>query len=235
LGGAPITSVIEHTTKVPYSVLAKKGITSIAQLKGKTIIIGGPTDITRVFMDRIMVAANLRPDDYTYTYAGATTERFAALVNGGIDAAILFPPFSFHAANLGYPVLDDVAKYFPSFLFDAFAVQTAYGKSHPDLVVAFGKSYLRAVRWIYEPANRARAIQVLTSATNTTPEDAAQTYDLFVTKLHLFSATGVSQNGDIAPVIDALVKIGQLKETVPPARFYDNTYVNQANDQLRRR
>jgi ABC-type nitrate/sulfonate/bicarbonate transport system substrate-binding protein len=93
LGGAPIVSVINRTNNAPYAIIGKKGLTSIAQLRGKTIIVGGPNDITLVFMNTVLAAYNLKPDDVTYTFAGGTGERFAALLSGTVDAAILLPPF----------------------------------------------------------------------------------------------------------------------------------------------
>jgi NitT/TauT family transport system substrate-binding protein len=234
-GGAPIVAIIEHSTKAPYTLVGKKGVNALRDLKGKTIIVGGPNDITRVFTDKMFSAAKLAPNDYAYTFAGATSARFAALMNGGVDAAILFPPFSFKAVSLGYPAIDEVQKYFPSFLFDTFCVQPSWAKTHGDLLVAFGKSYLQGVRWLYNPANKARAIQILSEATNTSAEDASQTYDLFIAKVKIYSTTGLATAADINPVIDALVKTGELKPPPPPAsKFYDNAYIQEANKQLGR-
>lgn len=228
-GGAPITAVVEHSTKVPYSIVGAKGVTSLSQLKGKTIIVGGVNDITRVFTDKVFASAHLQSSDFTYTFAGATSARFAALLNGGVAAAILFPPFSFRAAGMGYPVLADVPKYFPSFLFDTFAVRSDWAKSHGDLITAFAKAYLEGVRWLYDPANRKAAIALLSETTNTSESDATQTYDLFITKLHIYSPTGIVTSTDVGPVLDALVKIGQLKQPVPsPKTFYDNAFVQRA-------
>jgi NitT/TauT family transport system substrate-binding protein len=233
LAGAPIRTIIETSTKPPYVVMAKKGLVSIAQLKGKTIIVGGPDDITRVFMDKILESASLKPNDYTYTFAGATSARFAALLNGGVDAAILFPPFSFHAANQGYTLLADVTKYFPSFLFTTFAVKPSWAQTHRDLVLAYAKGYLQGVRWLYDPRNKARAIQILSQSTNTSAEDAVQAYDL-VTKLRVFSETGIPNDRDVTPVLDALAKTGRVKPPMPSAsRFYDDSYAKQANSELR--
>lgn len=236
IGGAPFVEVVAHSEKAPYAVVGKKGLKSLADLKGKMIIVGGPNDITRVFMDKVLAqGGHLKPDDYTYTFAGATNARFAALVNGGVDAAILFPPFSFRAASQGYPLLDDISKYFPTFLFDAFCVQPAWARAHGDLLVAFGKAYIQGVVWLYNPANKARAIQILSDATGTSAEDAAQTYDLFVTKLHIYSASGIPTVAQFAPVVDALVKTGELKPPLPDVtKFYDDRYIKQANAQLHR-
>lgn len=232
--GAPVTAILERATSAPYLIVGRKGITSLAQLKGKTLIIGGPTDITRVFTDKALASAGLKPDDYTYTYAGATTERYAALVSGGVDATILFPPFSFRAEGEGYPVLADVVKLFPSFIFDSFAVKTDFGRSNPDVVTGFVKSYVQGARWFYDPANKAKAIALMMQETNSNLDDTTKTYETFVTK-HIFSRTGIVQTADIAAVIDALVKLDQVKAPAPPAsKFFDNRYANAANAQLRR-
>jgi len=235
-GGAPLVVVAQHVTAAPYFVLGKKGLTSIAQLRGKTIIVGGPNDITRVFMDKILGAAHLKPDDYTYTFAGATDARFAALLNGGVDAAILAPPIATRAAGQGYPILDEASKYFPSFLFDAFTVRPAWAQQHRALVIAFIKGHLQGVRWLVDPANKTRAIQMLSEVTNVSIDDATTSYELFVRKLHAFSPRGVMGDVDFSTVINALAQVGQLAPPLPPAsRFYDNSYVNEANAQLRGR
>jgi len=233
LGGAPIVAISQHLATAPYSILGRKGLTSIAQLKGKTIVVGGVNDITRVFMDRVLAANHLKPDDYTYVYAGATDARFAALVNGGVDAAILSPPISTRAADQGFPVLDEVAKYFPSFFFDTLAARPAWTHQHPDVALGFAKGYLQGVRWLYDPANKARAIQMLSEGTHVSSDDAAVSYELFATK-RAFSTTGVMTDRDVGVVLDAMAKTGQITAPLPPpSRFYDNTYVNAANAQLR--
>jgi NitT/TauT family transport system substrate-binding protein len=227
--GAPVTAFMERTTAAPYLILGRKGLTSIAQLKGKTIIIGGPADITRVFADKALAQGGLKPDDYTYTYAGATTERYAALVSGGVDAAILFPPFSFRGEAEGYPLLADITKVFPAFIFDAFTARSDWAQKNPEIVTAFTRAYIDAVRWFYDPANKSKAMQILQQETNSSADDIAKTYELFVSK-HIFSRNALVQTADIAVVLDAMVKIDQLKAPVPaPAKFFDNRYANAAN------
>ena len=50
-----------------------------------------------------------------------------------------------------------------------------------------------------------------------------------------YNRTGVMTNDDLAPVFSALLKTNQIKPPAPdPARFYDNTFVNKANAELRR-
>jgi NitT/TauT family transport system substrate-binding protein len=236
LGGAPIVSFLNRTNNAPYLILGKKGLTSISQLRGKTIIVGGPNDVTLVFMNTVLAAYKMTPDDVTYTFAGGTGERFAALFSGTVDAAILLPPFSFRASSAGYPTLDRVQKYFPVFPFDTFSVRTDFAKKNPDVVTAYAKSILQGVAWLYDPANRSKAISILADETNTSADDSAKTYDFFITQAKYYNRTGVMSNSDLAPVIAALLKTDQLKPPAPdPSRFYDNSFVNKANAELKRR
>src|SRR5262249_46394314 len=73
-GGAPITAIAAIFSTAPYWILGKKGMASINQLKGKTIVVGGPNDITRVFVDAILERHGLQPDDYTLTFLGTTSD-----------------------------------------------------------------------------------------------------------------------------------------------------------------
>lgn len=236
LGGAPIVSFINRSNNAPYIIVGKKGLSSISQLRGKTIIVGGPNDITLVFMNTVLAAYKLKPDDVTYTFAGGTSERFAALFSGTVDAAILLPPFSFRAESAGYPVLDRVQKYFPVFPFDTFSARIDFAKKNPDILIAYAKSILRAVNWLYDPGNKSKAVAILAEATNVSPDDATKTYDFFITQVKYYHRTGLMTNEDLAPVISALLKTDQIKPPAPdPARFYDNTFATKANAALRRR
>jgi ABC-type nitrate/sulfonate/bicarbonate transport system substrate-binding protein len=232
LGGAPIAIVMARSTSVPYTILGAKGITSVPQLRGKQVIIGGPNDITRIYMDTVLQKAGLKPADVVYTYAGGTAERFAALLSGGVAAAILYPPFSFEAESLGYPVLDQVYKYYPVFPVDDYGVNTERVAAHADAIVAYLKALTQGVRFFENPANRERCIQILVDATNTKPADATRTYD-FLQQAKYFSPTGIASTADLQRVVDALVRTGDVKAPVPTiAKWVDFRYMQQANAQL---
>src|SRR5262245_44089282 len=66
----------------PYALIAKSSIKSLKDLKGKVISVGGPKDITRLYVDRMLAPNGLKTGDYDYVYAGATTARAQALLSG---------------------------------------------------------------------------------------------------------------------------------------------------------
>jgi hypothetical protein len=82
------------------------------------------------------------------------------------------------------------------------------------------------VRWLYDDANKAQAIDLLVKYSHATPKDASDTYDYFVTKLHAFSRTGLIDNAAYKTMGDALVESGDLTQPVPPlSKFFDGSYV----------
>lgn len=234
IGGAPLVEVYRNVTTQPYEVIGRKGMTSVAQFRGKTIMVGGPNDITRVFMDRVLAAYHVPLDEVTYTFAGGPAERYAALVAGAVDGTIFNPPVTFRALDDGYPLLDEMSKYFPHFPTNGFAVRADWGKSHRDQLVAFLRGCQQGVRCVYSPQNRARAVQILQEVDNISADVAQRTYELFVQKGRLLSQTGRFERDDFPQVVATLIRTKQIDPPAPPAtRFYGNSYIDAAMSTLR--
>ncbi len=87
--GAPIAIVRIEVQAPPYALVAKPNITSMKELKGKVISLGGPKDITRIYVERMLAPNGVKPGDFDMVFAGATTARASALLAGAVDAAIL--------------------------------------------------------------------------------------------------------------------------------------------------
>jgi NitT/TauT family transport system substrate-binding protein len=235
LGGAPIVQVLKNVMTSPYQLVSRKGITSVEQLRGKTIMIGGPNDITRVFFDKVLAAHGLKSTDYTYTFAGAPVARYQALLAGAIDATPLLAPVSWSAIDQGYPLLDDTRKYFPNFPTSGYTAYVPWVTAHPAQMVAFARSVLQGVAWLYNPANKARAIAILSETTNADSQSAEKTYDQY-TKQRLFSTNGRYEPAEFAQVVDMLVQTKQIP-AAPPAskKIFEDTYVDEAARSLRTR
>jgi ABC-type nitrate/sulfonate/bicarbonate transport system substrate-binding protein len=232
-GGAPLQAILNRTHTTPYVIVGKKGIAGIKGLAGKMVIVGGPNDITTILMNGVLAGNGMKPENVTYTFAGGTPERFAALMSGAVDAAILLPPFSFRATAQGYPQLAEVSKYFGTFPLDLVGTNATFAKTKSDVLEGYLRGYLQGVRWIYDSANRAQALAILTEATNTTAEDAAKTYDAYV-RGRVFNETGLTPIDGMDKVVATLLSINAIKPPAPRGgKFVDNTFVQHAAAQLR--
>lgn len=227
--GAPIKIVINGCGEPPYAIFSKPSIKTIADLKGKVVSIGGVKDITLTYTNAFLAKAGLKPSDVDFVYAKATPDRYAALMGGGVDAAILYPPFTFRAATAGMTNLGDVQAALPGFPFTVWAVNTDWAAKNRDALLGYVKAYGRAIRWLYNDANKETAINLLVKYSRANPKDASDTYDYFVTKLHAFSRSGVIDEATYEKMSDALVEAADLTRPVPPlSKFFDGSFVNAA-------
>src|SRR5436190_12053530 len=128
--GSPIAIVRIEMQAPPYALLAKPAIKSWSDLKGKTISIGGPKDITRIYLERMAGPNGVKPGDYDTVFAGATSARFSALQAGAVDAAILLPPFNFYAESAGFTNLGLTINYAPELPFAGAVIGRARAASH---------------------------------------------------------------------------------------------------------
>ena len=132
----------------PYATLAKPGITSIKDLKGKTICIAGPLDINRVYLERIMQANGLRNGDYDITVVGNTAGRFAALKSGAVDATMLTPPAIFFAEDAGFRNVGMILDYTKDLPFSAMDVSLAYARTHREYSCKAARSHRQECRLV---------------------------------------------------------------------------------------
>jgi NitT/TauT family transport system substrate-binding protein len=227
--GAPLKIVINAISAPPYAVYAKPAIKQIAELKGKTVSIGGTKDVTLIYMEAFIASAGLKASNLDFVYAKATQDRLAALLSGGADAAILYPPSSFRAGAAGYTYLGDIEAYLKDFPFTVWAANTGWAANNREALLAYIRAYSRAVRWLYDAGNKERAVDILVKYSRQDRKDSADTYDYFVSKLHAFSADGRISQTAYKRMTDALVDWGDLKEPVPPAsKFFDLSFVEAA-------
>jgi ABC-type nitrate/sulfonate/bicarbonate transport system substrate-binding protein len=207
--GAPVALVRIVIQAPPYALLAKPAIKTIEDLKGKTIIIGGPKDITRIFTERMLAPHGLKSGDYDYVYAGATSARFSALKSGAVDAALLTMPYNFFAETEGFNNLGFTFSYLPGMPFAAMAVNRPWASAHADVLKRFMDAYNKGVAWFDDPKNREGAVKIQFATSKIALADVEKSYDFLHSK-NLFEPTGEVSKQKVGTVIDALRALGDV-------------------------
>ena len=227
--GAPMKIIAYEVAEPPYKLVGRKDVHSLAELKGKKVMIGGTKDITLIYLEALAKPAGLKASDFDLLYAGATTARFAALVSGGVDAAILTSPFDFQALGQGYSDLGSVHKVLPGLPFTGYGINTQWGPANRSTVIKFLRAVHEGVEWLYDPKNRDEAVAILVKATGAKPEDSAKTYDLFFHELRAFRRDGSMPEEGFRRLLDAVAELGDLPKPPPPAaKFMDDSYLKAA-------
>jgi NitT/TauT family transport system substrate-binding protein len=216
--GAPIAIVRIEMQAPPYALLAKPAIKRWTDLKGKTISIGGPKDITRIYLERMAIPNGLKAADYDTVFAGATSARFSALQSGAVDAAILLPPFNFYAESAGFTNLGLTVDYAKELPFTGTVVGRAWASAHKatlDKVLAVNA---KSMAWFSEAANRAEAIAIMVEASKLKQEDVAKSYD-FLHKNAFFETTGKVSKAKMSALLAALKGLGDIEGSTDLEHF----------------
>jgi NitT/TauT family transport system substrate-binding protein len=229
LQGAPVKIVISDFIGSPYGVFAKPAIKQIADLKGKLISIGSIYDITLIYIKPFLASAGLKTTDVDFVYAKAAGDRFAALVSGAVDATILNPPSYFKAIAQGFTNLGDTKPYAEGIPFTVWGTNSAWAAQNRDALTAFARDYVRAVRWLYDPANKEQAVDILVKRAQQNRQDSADAYDYLVTKLKLFGLDGDISDQTFEKMAEGLAEIGIVKPPYPlKSAIFDGSFVQQA-------
>jgi NitT/TauT family transport system substrate-binding protein len=216
--GAAIALTRFEVQVPPYALLAKSSIKSLQDLKGKIVSVGGPKDITRLYVDRMLAAQGLKAGDYDYHYAGATTARAQALLSGAVDAAILLPPSNFQVQNQGYNDLGLAMQYAPELAFSGTVVNKAWAARSADVLKRVLAAQSKSTEYLYDSKNRAEVVNILAKVSGQKLEDVDKSYDFF-TKNNFFDRTGKISRAKMTALIEALVGLGDVKTAGNIERF----------------
>ena len=207
--GSPLAIVRILVQTPPYELLARPTIKSLKELKGKTISIGGPKDVTRIYLNRMLEPNGLKDSDVDLVYAGASSARLSALQFGAVDAAILTAPFNFYGASAGLSIIGRTADYITDLPQNGTVVNRNWAAGHMATLQRFLVAFNKGVDWFRDDRNRDEAINIPVTGGNLKPEEVAKSYDFFG-KGEFFEPTGNVLKAKLRVVIKALEGLGDL-------------------------
>jgi ABC-type nitrate/sulfonate/bicarbonate transport system substrate-binding protein len=207
--GAPIAIVRIDVQAPPYDLVAKPSIKSIKDLKGKLISLGGPKDITRIYVERMLEPNGVKPGEFDMVFAGATPARATALLAGAVDAAILLPAFNFQTEAKGFNSLGLTVDYVKDLPFSGTAVSIAWANANRDKLEKMLRVQTKSVAWFEDENNHAEAVQILKTASGLTQDDVEKSYAFFRNG-HFFEPTGKVSRAKLDSLAKAMESLGDL-------------------------
>src|SRR5260370_23981962 len=214
LEGAAIALVGIEGQVPPYALLAQRTSKTIAELRGKTIMVRGEKDITRVYLERMLTPNGIKAGEYDLLYAGSTLARFAALQSGAVSAAILFPPLNFRAEAAGFTNLGFIVDYAKNLPFSGISVNTSWAARNKERLEKFLAAYTKAVVWFNDSNNRSEAVKIFVETSRQSPEDTEKSYDMY-RQIDFFETKGEVSKKKVAETID----IARIEIAEKPAQI----------------
>lgn len=230
LKGSGTVGVVGGPANTIFSVLAKPGIKSFADLKGKMFAMSLPVDTISIASRLLLEKYGLKDTDYRSTEIIGTQPRAKCLVDGDCDAVPLGQPDDIVFMAKGYTKLGDSLEVIPVLQFNVIAARREWAAQNKDVVVRFARAFGDAYRFMRDPKNRGEVAAILTETTGAPPEVARAmlAFNYEPDRGVMPRQAEISMPG-VAKVIELLGVTGALKAPLPAAeRFVDLQYLKAA-------
>lgn len=210
--GADLVSVGFGAENSPYHIMAAPGIKSFEDLKGKKLGVNSEqVDVYTTVIKQLLKKNGLNPEADVDLLPAGQNQRVSAILAGAIQAGLFTLPADAELASRGYTSLAFIPDVVPNLSTSVIVVRRDYAQTH-DAVERFLRARGRANRWLNDPANKTKALQILIDDTKTSPASAALAYDFYVTKSHAYRPNPCITRASLDGVMRILQDDGRLKK-----------------------
>ncbi|HLK33827.1 MAG TPA: ABC transporter substrate-binding protein, partial [Terriglobales bacterium] len=146
-------------------LIVQPDIKNFADLRGRTLIVDAINTAYALQLKKILLLHGLKPGhDCQLKALGATPLRLKAMgENREYAGSMLGPPASFEAKKRGFRSLGSTLQFIGAYQgFGAF-VQRPWAREHADVLERYLAAYIEAQRWLLDPANKQKVIDLLVS------------------------------------------------------------------------
>ena len=152
-----------NVNKLPFSFIARPGIRSMADLRGKRVGVSSLRAGSSSLVMKLLAAHGLHyPADYEIIPCGPILARWELLRSGGIDAGLQGAPLNYIALDQGFSSLGEPREQIPHFQFTSLDVDRDWAGANRDRLLRFLRAFIRAHEWFYanrEGSNRIAMIE----------------------------------------------------------------------------
>lgn len=209
-------------------LVVQPDIESVADLRGKTVIVDAPDTAYAFQLYEILKRNGLNSGDYEVKSVGATFRRLDDLILQREDkASILNPPFAFTADGRGLRDLGSAVSLIGPYQATAGMVLRNWAREHSVTLTNYLESYIEGLRYVLDPKNEAEATRMLAEGLKLSPAVAAATYAAAVDP-----AEGLAKDAQFDNVgFDNVLRLRADWTGVapgPPSKYVDFSYYQSA-------
>lgn len=205
-------------------------VKTYGDLKGQQLSVDALTTGYAFVLRKLLERGGLKPDDYELVSAGGVQQRFAALLEKKHAGTLLISPFEVAAQARGFNRLANAVDLLGDYQGLVGATRRAWANEHEIELIDFIRGYRSALAWLYDPANKAKAITILRKNLPDMPQGLAEkSYEIL---LHPTQGFTRDASLDIAGIRTLLALRSEYaeprKELRDPGKYYDLSYYERA-------
>lgn len=213
-------------------IMAQPGIKSLADLRGKTVVVDAPDTAYALLLYKALEVAGLKKGDYSVFSAGGTTQRLNVMKNDPEHgmAAVINIPFNYAAEAAGMKDIGSATAAIGAYVANSVVVMRPWAKANSETLVRYLKAIIEGRRWLLDPANKNAAVALLIERVNLPPAIAAKAYVALTDPVDGFTKDARFDMDGFKNVLKLRAEIeGQWGGKPPtPDRYVDLSYYRQA-------
>jgi len=227
--------IVDGSGYSDQELVAQPGIKSAADLRGKILIVDATNTQNALMLKKILLLSGLK-QMADYKFLSGYVNRFEEMQKHKEYAAgMLGATQARQAERLGFVSLGTSAKLIGPLMSNGAFVRRQWAAEHSDLLVRYIAATIEAQRWIMNPANKAKVMEMMAgTGANKLPADlVAAAYDAQMKGPGMPGAL----SKDLQLDVEGLKNFLKLRAEVegswggkPPApeKFYDLSYYRKA-------
>jgi ABC-type nitrate/sulfonate/bicarbonate transport system substrate-binding protein len=203
-----------------------KDVPSVKALSGATVTAGAVQGGTANLLRLQLSNHGVDPASVKMLSLTNSKDRVIALGNGQVKGALLIAPFDTLAERDGMKVLD---VYPDPYIETALIFNKAWAAEHRKAAVAMTQAMKEATEWLYDPANKQDAIDILATYTATPKDICAASYDFIIDQQKAIGRGMRVQPAGLESLIrlsdEAGVKKSPSSAKFDVAKYYDPSFL----------
>ncbi len=222
----PAKVVLAVNDRVHQWVIARPGIASIRDLKGKAVATTGVASLATFMFKNLLPKYGLDGNkDVTFTDPGVNNQAMAVM-SGAVEAAIVSVEQRYAALDNGMKELMYLGNEVKN-SWGTTAASEKFMKEQPRVMAGFMRATLKALRLIKQ--DRSGTIAAFAKFSGLPPATATRLYDDLIGS---FTANGAVDEDTQRNDLGVIRQVLDAKEAISPARAFDFSFVLDADRQL---
>ena len=221
--GVEAKFVASPLVKLPYVMVARKEIRRPEDLKGKSIGVTRPGDLSARLSRQVVRKFGLTTDEVTiHPIGGSQTERYQAMVGNVVQAILVTPPLDIRAKSDGFNIIYRLIDLDIPFIYSSLITNYRTLRERPEIVQRMVAALAETVYFVEKNPDKAKA--AIAKAMRVKDEEALQSsYNVYAKEI--VDRTMVVPGKSVSEAVDIARETGTLVRR-KPEELYDNSFVN---------
>lgn len=220
--GVDAKFVASPLVKLPYVMVARKEIRRPEDLKGKSIGVTRPGDLSARLSRQVVRKFGLTADDVTiHPIGGSQQERYQAMVANVVQAILVTPPLDARARSDGFNVIYRLVDLDIPFIYSSLITNYRMLRERPETVQRMVAALAETIYFVEKNPDKAKA--AIAKAMRIKDEEALQSsYNVYakeiVDRTMMVPGKSISEAVEIARDSGTIIR-------KKPEELYDNSFV----------